>query len=183
MSSCTNGSFDPGGKGGFRWRRLRKGDLEQVLSIERASFRSPWSLRLFEQELTNPVARGWVAEIDGEQSPPQEGQPARCVVGYLLVWIVADEMHIMNLAAHPAFRRLGIGRMLMVRAVAFARGGGMARLVLEVRESNAHARGLYDSLGFRPVGKRPGYYSDTGEDALIMVRELSPPDERIPGAD
>ena len=57
----------------------------------------------------------------------------------------------------------------------------LGNVLLEVRESNAHAQGLYDSLGFRPVGKRPGYYSDTGENALIMVKELSPPDERVPG--
>ncbi len=149
--------------------------MERLLAVEQASFPSPWSLQLFRQELTNPLARSWVAEGPAPNSGTDSPEDARSVAGYLFVWMVADEMHIMNLATHPSLRRQGIARMLMGRALALAREKGVRKLVLEVRESNRAARCLYDSLGFRPVGRRPRYYSDTGEDGVVMVKEMTVP--------
>jgi ribosomal-protein-alanine N-acetyltransferase len=86
--------------------------------------------------------------------------------------MVVDEMHVMNVATHPRWRRLGVARTLMERALAEARGLGIVRAFLEVRASNAAAQGLYNSLGFEPVGVRRSYYEAGGEDALVMAKAL-----------
>jgi len=94
------------------------------------------------------------------------------VVGYLCLWEVAGELHITNVAVHPTVRRRGIARTLLGGVLDDARQRGLRLVVLEVRPSNAEALGLYDSFGFRVVGRRRGYYYDTGEDALVMEADL-----------
>jgi ribosomal-protein-alanine N-acetyltransferase len=81
--------------------------------------------------------------------------------------VLADEMHLLNLAVHPAHRRRGIARFLLTTALVRARSQGAAVVWLEVRPSNRAALALYHSFGFEEVGIRPGYYTDNGEDALI----------------
>jgi ribosomal-protein-alanine N-acetyltransferase len=147
-------------------------DLDAVLAIERASFRSPWSRRLFEQELSNPLSRGWVALGPCPSGLSGKLGPQGDLLAYVCVWVVHEEMHIMNLATHPSCRRQGVARALLGRVLAHAREAGVGRILLEVRPSNAAAQSLYSSLDFRVVGTRPGYYQDTGEDALIMIKEL-----------
>ena len=93
------------------------------------------------------------------------------VVGYLVAWHVADELHILNVATDPEHRRRGIGSRLMDHAICFAREHGVRLLLLEVRESNSDALRLYQSLGFSSIGKRLGYYSD-GENAVNMALSL-----------
>jgi ribosomal-protein-alanine N-acetyltransferase len=145
-------------------RELRKQDLGPVLSIEQVSFPSPWPRTAFLQEIRNSFSKCWVME---------SGTPAdRLLSGYVSVWIVGDEMHIMNLATHPGYRRRGIARRLLLFVEEQAGDIGVRHLVLEVRPSNKAARALYSSLGFRAVGRRPGYYRDTGEDAVLMVKDL-----------
>ena len=137
--------------------RMRPIDLDEVLAIERASFTMPWSRGAFLYEIEqNRVARCYVMREEER------------VVGYICVWEVADEMHITNIAVHPTARRRGIGRGLLGSVLEDARRRSMRLLVLEVRPSNVEARALYDSFGFRVVGRRRGYYYDTGEDALVM---------------
>ncbi len=141
--------------------RMRRADLDEVLAIERASFSMPWSRGAFLYEMEqNQVARCWVMREDGR------------VVGYICVWEVADELHITNIAVHPAARRRGIGRRLLQQVIGEARGKGLRVVALEVRPSNVEARALYESFGFRVVGRRRGYYYDTGEDALVMEATL-----------
>jgi len=136
-------------------------DLDSVLAIERASFPTPWSRGAFLYELKeNQVARCWVARV------------ARDVVGYLCVWEVGSELHITNLAVHPAWRRRGIARSLLGAILEDARRRRLTSAVLEVRPTNREARGLYERSGFQVIGRRKGYYYDTGEDALVMEANL-----------
>jgi ribosomal-protein-alanine N-acetyltransferase len=153
------------------------GDLEAVLEIERASFVTPWSRRAFLHELErNPVAEAWVARAGG-------GEPdAGGVVGYVCLWIVADEVHVTNLAVHPAHRGQGIGSRLLVTALVRHRARGARRALLEVRPSNVEALRLYRALGFREVGRRRRYYVDTGEDALLLEATLDAAWPRPAGA-
>ena len=144
-------------------------DLEAVLAIEHASFRTPWSRQAFLHELErNRVAGLWVARGGGAR----EAADATPVVGYLCLWAVADEVHVTNLAVHPAWRGEGVGRLLLGTLLARHQALGARRAFLEVRPGNAEARRLYEGLGFREVGRRRGYYVDTGEDALLLEARL-----------
>ena len=97
--------------------------------------------------------------------PPQRWQ----VWAYIIYWVVADEMHILNLAVHPQYRRRGLARRLLSLAMTQARELGAQVAWLEVRPSNDPALSLYHSFGFQEVGRRPRYYEDTQEDALLLT--------------
>ena len=142
--------------------RMRAADLDEVLTIERASFTMPWSRGAFLYEMEqNQVARCFVMREDDR------------LVGYICLWEVADEVHVTNIAVRPDARRRGIGRALLGRILDDARARSLRLVVLEVRPSNTEARALYESFGFRVVGRRRGYYYDTGEDALVMEASLT----------
>lgn len=143
-----------------RLRPILSSDLEQIMAIERASFAYPWSQRFFLQELRVFCARSTVAVIDDH--------PA----GYIIYWLLPGEVDIHNLAVHPSYRRQGLGRMLLQAVIDEARREGRQRITLEVRKSNEPAQRLYQSTGFVPRGIRKGYYSDDGEDAVVMVLEV-----------
>jgi [ribosomal protein S18]-alanine N-acetyltransferase len=87
----------------------------------------------------------------------------------VVFWVVAGEMHLLNLAIHPAHRRRGIARALLTAALTQGRSQNVFVVWLEVRPSNAAALALYHSFGFKEVGRRPRYYHDNGEDALIYA--------------
>jgi [ribosomal protein S18]-alanine N-acetyltransferase len=136
-------------------------DLDEVLAIERASFQTPWSRAAFRYELSqNRVARCSVARCAGR------------LAGYLCLWEIGHEVHVTNLATHPDLRRRGIARVLLGAVLHEARARGVDLAFLEVRPTNAEARGLYERFGFRVIGRRKGYYFDTGEDALVMEARL-----------
>ena len=136
-------------------------DLDQVLDIERASFPTPWTRAAFCYEIEqNKVARCTAMRA-------RSG-----VVGYLCFWEIGHEIHITNLAVHPRWRRGGVGRRLLAAALAGGVARGVTLAFLEVRPSNTHALALYESLGFQVIGRRNGYYFDTGEDALVMEARL-----------
>ena len=140
---------------------MRPEDLDEVLAIERASFSMPWSRGAFLYEMQqNRVARCWVMHEDER------------VLGYLCLWEITDELHITNIAVHPTCRRQGIGRTLLQGVLDDARQRKLRLVVLEVRPSNTEARTLYETFGFRVIGRRQGYYYDTGEDALVMEADL-----------
>jgi [ribosomal protein S18]-alanine N-acetyltransferase len=144
---------------------MRLEDLEAVHLIELASFSAPWPPNAYRSELeTNRLANYLVGRID-------EG-----IVAYGGMWLMVDEAHITTFAVHPAWRRQRIGERLLVAFLDIAIGRRAREATLEVRLSNVAARRLYEKYGFRPVGVRPRYYSDDGEDALIMTTEpLSEP--------
>jgi [ribosomal protein S18]-alanine N-acetyltransferase len=153
----------------IRIEPMRAADLDAVLHIERASFPAPWSRQAFLHELErNRVAGLWVARA----RRPEDADGVPAVVGYLCLWAVADEVHVTNLAVDPAWRGQGIGRFLLGTLLIHHRGSGARRAFLEVRPGNVEARRLYEGLGFREVGRRRGYYVDTGEDALLLEARL-----------
>ena len=84
---------------------------------------------------------------------------------------MVDEAHITTFAVHPTWRRRGVGQHLLLRMLQLANDRRAREATLEVRLSNMPARRLYEKYGFRPVGIRPRYYSDNGEDALIMTTD------------
>lgn len=143
-------------------RPMALADLDQVMGIERSSFPFPWSTRFFLEELRVECARSLVVEIEGR------------IVGYVLFWLLPDEIDIHNVAVHCEFRRHGIGRVLLAHVVDAARRRRSSQVTLEVRESNVPAQRLYESVGFLKRGVRKGYYADNGEDALVMVLPLGP---------
>jgi ribosomal-protein-alanine N-acetyltransferase len=135
-------------------------DLEEVMAIERTSFSYPWSERFFLQELQVQCARTVLAQTNGK------------VLGYVLFWLLPDEIDVHNLAVHGDYRRQGVGRFLLEQVIIEARRRSSVRVTLEVRKSNISAQRLYTSMGFSTTGLRKGYYSDDGEDALAMALEL-----------
>jgi ribosomal-protein-alanine N-acetyltransferase len=140
---------------------MRPEDLDAVLAIERQSFSMPWSRGSFLYELQqNRVARCWVMRSSAR------------VVGYLCLWEIGEELHITNVAVDPAERRRGIARALLGSILDDARRRRLRLCALEVRPTNTEARRLYESFGFTVVGRRKGYYYDTGEDALVMEARL-----------
>jgi len=141
-------------------------DIPAVHAIESASFPTPWPPYAFRQEIeTNRMARYLVVRA-GER-----------LIAYAGIWLMVDEAHITTFAVLPVYRRRGIGGRLLLELIDLAADLGATVVTLEVRLSNAGARRLYQAFGFRPVGVRPRYYSDDGEDALIMTTEgLDAPD-------
>ncbi len=148
---------------------LEEADLEEVCAIERASFGTPWSRGLFEEELRRPGTCVWrVLRVPGAPAGSR-------VAAYGGFWRAVDEAHFTNLATRPDWRRRGAGRRLLRLLLAEARGLGCVRATLEVRPSNKAALALYTSEGFEAVAVRPRYYSDDDEDALILwKRSLTP---------
>lgn len=143
---------------------MRTADLDAVLAIERRAFPSPWAREHFLHEIRgNPHAYNPVVRDAGR------------VVAYACTWIVEGTLEINNIAVDPAFRRRGHARALLERALERARSRGCERAILEVRPSNEGARRLYAAFGFHEVGRRPRYYEDNGEDAILMARTLREP--------
>jgi ribosomal-protein-alanine N-acetyltransferase len=142
-------------------RRLAYSDLPRVVAVERRSFPTPWSLSMFVLELSKPSGI-CLAAVTGKD-----------LRGFLICSRYDEAWHLMNLAVDPEVRRHGIARALLDGMI--DRAGAQANYTLEVRVSNAPALALYESYGFRSVGTRPRYYSDTGEDAIIMWRALGSP--------
>jgi ribosomal-protein-alanine N-acetyltransferase len=146
---------------GLSFRRAGREDVDRVLEIEKEGFLHPWSRELVERELDHAWSRLLLAE---------EGPGA--VVGYIVFWIVHDEVHVLNVAAAVAARRRGVGRALMIAAEEEGRRRGARLSTLEVRRSNTPAISLYIALGYRQIGVRPNYYAEEKEDAIVMVKQL-----------
>ena len=146
-------------RGDLRLRRLGYGDLPSVISIERRSFPTPWSLAMFVLELSKPSGICLAAE-------DSEG-----LVGYLVCARYDDVWHLMNVAVRPERRRRGVAAEMIERL--FEEAGEGSRFTLEVRVSNAPAIDMYRRFGFRSSGRRRRYYHDNGEDALIMWLEAA----------
>lgn len=142
-------------------RKAGLSDIKAIFAIEKESFPTPWSRWTFIAELTQPISHFLVI---GPASP----EPWQ-LWGYIIFWVAADEMHLLNLAVHPKQRRRGIARVLLEAALRQSRVQGAKVAWLEVRPSNAAARALYESFGFREVGRRRGYYEDTQEDAILLA--------------
>jgi ribosomal-protein-alanine N-acetyltransferase len=144
-------------------RKMTAADLEQVQTLDQASFPTPWPAKSFQHELKkNKAAHLWVAE---ETSVDDRKK----IIGMIVVWLLVDEVHIATIAVDAKHRRQGIGSQLIFTALSHLVDKGAVKATLEVRENNGAARTLYESFGFRPVGRRRAYYRDSGEDAIIMA--------------
>jgi ribosomal-protein-alanine N-acetyltransferase len=141
-----------------------EGDLREIVAIERDSFLTPWSENIFRNEMTCPISRMLVGRSYHLQK--------RLVAAYLVYWSVEDEIHIHNIAVRPELRRNGIATRMLEEALRRSRREDAHRVTLEVRRSNLPAQRMYEKFGFSVKGVRPGYYSDTREDALIMWADL-----------
>jgi [ribosomal protein S18]-alanine N-acetyltransferase len=143
-------------------RPMTVGDLPDVMAIELEAFTNPWSLEMVKKELTQDWSTVLVAE---------EGH---ALVGFAIFWVVADEVHVLNVATRADRRRQGIGRVLLDRVLEHGRAKRCRIATLEVRRSNMPAQALYQGHGFRQVALRPRYYADNQEDAVVMVADLGP---------
>ena len=142
--------------GQITYRTMREEDVARVAELERLCFRTPWSYNSLLGELSNSVAYYLVAVDDNE------------VCGYAGMWVMLDEAHMTNIAVEEGHRMRGIARGLIIRLMRAALKKGAERMTLEVRENNHSAQRLYASLGFAFAGIRKRYYTDTGENALIL---------------
>lgn len=142
---------------------IRKAEAKDVLAIEeieKQCFTVPWSYEsLYQDIVENKLAFYIVAELAAGQ-----------ICGYVGIWKIFDEGHITNVAVAPDYRRMHIGRAMLETLFEVTGQAGIERYTLEVRASNEPAIRLYEGLGFKSEGIRPGYYEDNGEDAIIMWR-------------
>jgi ribosomal-protein-alanine N-acetyltransferase len=136
-------------------------DLEELLQIEHLSFPTCWMEDFLKREFDPSIIRAWCARSVNE---------SRQMVGYLSAIRVFDELHLLQLAAHPKYRRMGVGTKLLNHAL--EKEQRLNHVLLEVRETNKAAIAFYKKMGFYKVGRRRRYYADTGEDALVLAKEL-----------
>jgi [ribosomal protein S18]-alanine N-acetyltransferase len=138
-------------------RRMELADISQVVSVEIASFSSPWHAEIFNQELTeNQHAHYFIIEINKK------------IIGYVGMWVVLDDAQITNIAILPGYRGNKLGEKLFRFALQQAVKMGVSRLSLEVRTSNIVAQKMYRKFGLVPGGIRKNYYTDNNEDAVVM---------------
>lgn len=157
MDGCTR-KGNKKMKATVTFRHMMLDDLDQILEIEHTSFTVPWSREAFHNELVNNMFANYlVAETS-------EGR----VIGYCGAWLIIDEAHITNIALLPNYRGKKIGEGLLKSMMQLAKLKNCYSMTLEVRVSNKVAQNLYRKLGFQDGGIRKQYYSDNGEDALVM---------------
>lgn len=133
--------------------------LDDVMKIERVSFKTPWSRSAFVHEIQFERSFFKVIRLGGR------------LIGYGGFWLVLDEAHISNIAIHPDYRRQGFGRVLLTHLLEEAAAKGATVATLEVRRSNIAAQNLYAGFGFKVIAVRKHYYADENEDALIMCND------------
>jgi ribosomal-protein-alanine N-acetyltransferase len=165
-----------------------EGDIPQVVAIEHESFPTSWPQTAYRRELSNNIARYLVvtdqahAPLDPEEVPPRRSfldlfrrnsstTPATTeyLVGYIGVWLMVDDAHVVAVAVREAYRGRGLGELLLAEAIEVAMHERMESVTLEVRKSNLLAQALYEKYRFLKVGVRKRYYSDNHEDAIIMT--------------
>ena len=143
------------------FREMVPEDAGAVEQVEKACFAMPWSRESFWREAANENTL-YLLAVDEEA--PQKEQ----VIGYVGCWISFGEGQITNVAVVPPCRRQQVGRRMLERLITMVKERGVTALTLEVRPSNLPALSLYRQFGFREAGRRPRYYQDNGEDAIIM---------------
>jgi len=177
-------------------RLMRKEDVPQVTDIDREAFPTMWPPINFAHELENRMAHYTVACKEAEPAPPQAlpekphsgfkasfkklfsikaAETPRVspdhILGFIGIWMMADEAHIINIAVSEKSKRQGIGECLLISAIDLAFKLRASLMTLEVRASNLNATKLYRKYGFIEVGIRKGYYTDNKEDAVLMTIE------------
>lgn len=149
-------------------RPMELEDIDPVMAIEAHSFPTPWPAGGYRHELTNNRRAHYYVLLCRDQGKPEQ------IVGYTGYWLMAGEAHISTVAVKPDCRGLGLGELLLLQVLSSADEREAELVTLEVRRSNEVAQSLYRKFGFENVGRRKGYYRDTGEDALLMTVYLAP---------
>ncbi|MDR2946870.1 MAG: ribosomal protein S18-alanine N-acetyltransferase [Candidatus Adiutrix sp.] len=139
--------------------RLTAHDLPGVMRLEKASYPQPWTVDNFLGEFNRRVTLPMGLKRGGE------------LAAHCFFWVIAPEIHLLNLAVEPQYRRLGLAGRLMTAMMTVGQRAGVTSYYLEARPSNTPAIALYESRGFKVTGRRPAYYED-GEDACLMTLEL-----------
>ncbi len=140
-------------------REWKISDVPQIAEIEKQCFSDPWSKEAFESGMNSPFFYGILFEEGGQ------------VCAYACEMVVFEDAEILNVAVSPSFRRQGLGEKLLLALEEYAKENGAERLLLEVREGNIPARGLYEKQGFSAFGIRKNYYED-GENAVVMQKTI-----------
>ena len=144
----------------LKYELLREQYLPAIMEIEKEAYPEPWTIGMFREEMRSKRSffySAWVADT---------------LIGYSGFWLVLDEGHITSLTVRRDYRGYGYGREQLMHLLSVGDERNVRAFTLEVRESNERARRLYESVGFRSVGMRKGYYSSTREDAIVMLKEL-----------
>jgi ribosomal-protein-alanine N-acetyltransferase len=132
-------------------------DVQTVQEIEREIFLTPWPRNAYRREISQNKIASYIVMRDGDE-----------IVGYAGLWKMADEAHITTVGVRRADQGKGYGMALMLALIDRAYSLGSRWMTLEVRASNHGAISLYEKLGFKVIGRRRGYYTDDGEDAVVM---------------
>ncbi len=143
---------------------MREEDLSEVLAIENSSFPNPWRESTFRGEILNQSISFPMVIVHSLQKK---------VIGYIIFWKVFEDVQINNIAVHPEFKRLGIGRAVLEYVIDQVHRDGAKFITLEVRPSNTAAMTLYRKLGFKPLSIRKGYYTNPDEDAFVLGLRLN----------
>lgn len=151
--------------------RITEEDIDEVLAIERVSFGSPWSRGALLSEFGRKDACNYAVRCS-DLSGDKPVLDASGIIAYICCRMIADEMHILKIAVSPGWRHKGVALWLLETCLAQAAKKGAGATFLEVRPSNLAAIGLYSKLGFDIVARRPRYYPETREDALVMTKNL-----------
>ncbi len=179
----------------FAVRPMAPVDIPQVVDIERESFPFMWPQTTYKRELQNRLARYLVLverTTEPTPSPPSPEEAPRgwretlrrlfghdsspaptpeLIVGFVGIWMLADEAHVVTIAVRDSHRRRGVGELLLIAAIETALRERQSVVTLECRVSNAAALRLYGKYGFEKVGLRRSYYSDNQEDAYILTAD------------
>lgn len=145
----------------FQIRRMIPEDISEVFRIDAQTAALYWPENSYHFEVErNDASRCWVAVNDNGS-----------ILGFLILWLIVDEIHVANFAVSPEYQGLGIGTALMIHGLISAWKEGARVSFLEVRAGNLPAITIYQKLGYEPVGIRENYYQDNHEDAIMMNLE------------
>lgn len=136
--------------------------LDAILQVEALSFPTPWTPLMFKEEVRNPISHLWALVVDD------------LLLAYICFWLFDSEIQLISIAVTPQKRRRGLGHFLLKKMIELGTNKGVRSIWLEVRPSSRMARNLYKKMGFQEVGRRPRYYRDPDEDAILMDLTLSP---------
>lgn len=160
-------------------RDMAREDIRAVRRIESAAYQDAWPSRVFENELENGFAHYRVAVERASDEPPSGMFPVfrrlvgrgvhERIVGFMGIWYMVDQLHLVTIAVEPGRQGEGIGRRLLLECFHLAQEAELNEIVLEVRQTNERARALYEHAGFRQAGVLKDYYQDNHEDAVVML--------------
>lgn len=146
----------------LRIRPAEEKDIDSIAALEPLCFDDPWTPQMIRSDVMDlPFSTYVLGEVDEK------------LVGYVGIMVVRDECQVNNVAVHPDYRKKGIGGTLLKTALSFAKQSGAEEAFLEVREGNDDAIRLYESMGFKRLGIRKGYYENNGENAVVMRKDLT----------